>query len=630
MPTISNFWSFFTKKSADLAQCQKCSRVIKTQGGSTSGLKRHLQNIHPELLASSSASSSAEGSTSSSGKPAVEADNLKQRKLDFGPQIKYALDETVARLTAESGFSFRGITECDYLRHAMARDSMKLPKKHSGVTELILQYHQKLTSEIQEKLAVKIRLGERFSITTDEWTSGRGRRYFNVNIHGKDYFRTNLGLVLIQGSFTSEVALDCVRKHLAVYGIDFKSHCVGMSADGAAVMKKFGRISPTEYQGCFAHALHLGVCDVLYNSHFETDEEYELYLGDDSDDCSDGEDGENSEDIRIVPESSSETVCTLIESVDNILKKVRSDVKRFRKSPKDNEVLQKHAKDHFMQELKLILDVKTRWSSIFDMLSRYCKLRPCLQKTFIDLNGKSAVSEEEFVFIQQLCDILNPIKLTSDALCRNDATLLSADAALEWLVKKLSQDKSSLGPKIHGSILNRIRQRRNPVLVALTKFLHNGQGFQESDFMGVKVTEKNVFQMAEQLFERLDFSTSLQNQNRDEEEINVSEKTEEELDIKSELQKAIDNSLCNEKSSTAKYTITADLKLHESQKQKTNKLDLLYNALLTIKPTSVEAERTFSVSGNFATKIRSTLNSETLSALVCLKCHFKELKNQQK
>ena len=30
------------------------------------------------------------------------------------------------------------------------------------------------------------------------------------------------------------------------------------------VMVKFGDISPAEYQGCYSHALHLAVCDVLY------------------------------------------------------------------------------------------------------------------------------------------------------------------------------------------------------------------------------------------------------------------------------------------------------------------------------------------------------------------------------
>ena len=48
-------------------------------------------------------------------------------------------------------------------------------------------------------------------------------------------------------------------------------------------------------------------------------------------------------------------------------------------------------------------------------------------------------------------------------------------------------------------------------------------------------------------------------------------------------------------------------------------LEKLYNALLGIPVSSVEAERCFSTTGNFSTKLRSRLGDETLSALVFLK-----------
>ena len=48
-------------------------------------------------------------------------------------------------------------------------------------------------------------------------------------------------------------------------------------------------------------------------------------------------------------------------------------------------------------------------------------------------------------------------------------------------------------------------------------------------------------------------------------------------------------------------------------------LEKLYNALLGIPISSVEAERCFSTKENFSTKLRSNLSDETLSALVFLK-----------
>ena len=37
-----------------------------------------------------------------------------------------------------------------------------------------------------------------------------------------------------------------------------------ITTDGASVMEKLGNISPSEYQLCFAYAIHLAVIDVIY------------------------------------------------------------------------------------------------------------------------------------------------------------------------------------------------------------------------------------------------------------------------------------------------------------------------------------------------------------------------------
>ena len=49
----------------------------------------------------------------------------------------------------------------------------------------------------------------------------------------------------------------------------------------------------------------------------------------------------------------------------------------------------------------------------------------------------------------------------------------------------------------------------------------------------------------------------------------------------------------------------------------------LLNALKSIPPSSVEAERTFSVSGQFVTKLRTNMSDDTLSGLVFLKSLYK-------
>ena len=63
-------------------------------------------------------------------------------------------------------------------------------------------------------------------------------------------------------------------------------------------------------------------------------------------------------------------------------------------------------------------------------------------------------------------------------------------------------------------------------------------------------------------------------------------------------------------------------KIHPNERPK--HLELLYKALKTIKPTSVESERAFSAMGFFVTKIRSSMSDKTLDALITMRQHYKK------
>ena len=106
---------------------------------------------------------------------------------------------------------------------------------------------------------------------------------------------------------------------------------------------------------------------------------------------SDQEEEEAEETFAVVTEAVREP--TLKESISAAIKTVRKDVKFFRKSPKSNEFLQENIKKEFGKELKLILDVRTRWNSLYAMLERYVKVRMCVVKTLKDLALTTSVTE---------------------------------------------------------------------------------------------------------------------------------------------------------------------------------------------------------------------------------------------
>ena len=53
---------------------------------------------------------------------------------------------------------------------------------------------------------------------------------------------------------------------------------------------------------------------------------------------------------------------------------------------------------------------------------------------------------------------------------------------------------------------------------------------------------------------------------------------------------------------------------------------LLFKALKTIKPTSVEAERAFSAMGFFVTKLRNRMGDETLDGLITMRKYYQKSK----
>ena len=93
----------------------------------------------------------------------------------------------------------------------------------------------------------------------------KNKRYINVHLHlGEDIF--NLGMVKIDGSMPAEKALEKVNRVLDRFGVDAQRDISGFTTDGASVMKKFGKLLNTTHQLCYAHGIHLAVCDVLYKS----------------------------------------------------------------------------------------------------------------------------------------------------------------------------------------------------------------------------------------------------------------------------------------------------------------------------------------------------------------------------
>ena len=72
--------------------------------------------------------------------------------------------------------------------------------------------------------------------------------------------------------------------------------------------------------------------------------------------------------------------------------------------------------------------------------------------------------------------------------------------------------------------------------------------------------------------------------------------------------------------------VKAEMAVFEVSDKRGRCLEAVYNYLLTVPPTSVEAERAFSAAGLICTKLRSRLDDDTVDTLCFLRAYYQSRK----
>ena len=104
----------------------------------------------------------------------------------FSSSKKKSLDEVVARLAAEDGSTFRQSQNSNNIRKSLEKDSFNFSRDKNSARKCVWNYYEKAKNETKAELAGRIERGDRFSLSLDEYTSKRNRRYVNINVHGHD------------------------------------------------------------------------------------------------------------------------------------------------------------------------------------------------------------------------------------------------------------------------------------------------------------------------------------------------------------------------------------------------------------------------------------------------------------
>lgn len=183
----SGVWCYFLReKKGQLGKCKQCHAVIKTQGGSTSGLRTHMKTRHNQNIGVSDIVSVS----ATSGNLA----NSSHKITKYFKEDVDSLPACLARMVAKDGLPFIVFTTSNDLRQGLtARGFTKIPTSANTIKKLVLDYSHQVRVNMIRDFESRIRLGERFSLTFDEWTSIRNRRYININVHIYKKF-WNIGL----------------------------------------------------------------------------------------------------------------------------------------------------------------------------------------------------------------------------------------------------------------------------------------------------------------------------------------------------------------------------------------------------------------------------------------------------
>lgn len=286
-----------------------------------------------------------------------------------------------------------------------------------------------------------------------------------------------MGLVRISGSMPAQKCIQLLDEKLKEHGLNLNTDIVSIMTDGASVMTKVGKLLSVHQQLCMAHGIQLAVIDVLYKHserRYEPEEVIDMENPSEGDSESESEICEDEEEL--VDRSENQQACEVNDATFGpLIRKVRKIVSLFKRSPTKNDVLQKYVRCDFGKEIALLKDCKTRWSSLLAMLERFYLLRNCIQKSLIDckLNISTDVSQNEIQAIAEIVDALTPIKATVEALCSQDANLLSADIAINFTLKKLQEADNIISQRLFAALSTRMKERRTD-LSGLLYYLHNG------------------------------------------------------------------------------------------------------------------------------------------------------------
>lgn len=212
-----------------------------------------------------------------------------KRIYDLLPKLD-STQVVILRLVALDGIPMATLITSKDMRRFFSKDGLTVYKSATSIRSGIMKYYDEVVPRYSKEMIDGQENDSKYSITHDEWTSNRNRRFMNVNVHGQGGKVWGLGLTRVYGLANAEKCQSIVEDTLSKFQLSL-NNINSATTDGAAVMVKMGKsLSKADvlHQLCFAHGLHLAVCDVLYKKKavpIFVQDETESDIKDEKEDC---------------------------------------------------------------------------------------------------------------------------------------------------------------------------------------------------------------------------------------------------------------------------------------------------------------------------------------------------------
>ena len=516
------------------------------------------------------------------------------------------------------------------------------PSSATTVRTHVINNWKKKKNLLIEKLDKKRDSGHRGSITMDEYQSKGCKKYLNANFHSHDITPRNLGLKRCLGSLPAHTLRILLEDHLSTFNISLKQ-TTALVTDGASVCVKLGRLVDCLHLQCQAHGINLGVCDIIFKKPDSEDEETQLdttqviEINYDNGQASQEEDYDSPAELDHSDEISpheTQYLPDICEEFKSPVDKLRIISGKFTNSSKRKDFLDEQIKaNHNGKSVTLQKDVCTRWNSTKHMISVALPVMEQIRYACWKLKLDFDLTEDDIKKLEELNQLLEPLEYAINKLGKEKMNLLDAEAVYETVYEQLSDINSEMATVLKESFFKRVDQRRPATLLHLMEFLEDPNYItKQEDWFGHQINKSDIFQLADEQIRRL-FEDDVKSETDllmdvDEEGdcvFSEEEKEGKKLTLDERVEKKLKKKNEDKRAKTGKKGAQYVKDLCQNYARGGNPRDIpvllgkLLNALKSIPPTSVQCERAFSTTGQYATKIRSNLNDETLSSLVFLK-----------